>query len=56
MILGCQILHLLCKDQQLNHAEGIANQFATAFKNKLASVVDKSDLILEWGRTTMLDP
>ena len=47
MILGRQILHLLYTDQELNHADGVAELFATAFKNKLASTVDKPDLILE---------
>ena len=56
MILGRQILHLLYTDQELNPADGVAEQFATAFKNKLASAVDEPDLILEWGIAAILDP
>ena len=56
MILGHQILHLLYMDQELNHANGVTEQFATAFKNKLASAVDEPDLILEWGIAAILDP
>ena len=56
MILGHQILHRLYTDQELNHTDGVAQQFATAFKNKLASAVDESDLILEWGKAAILDP
>ena len=55
MILGCQILHLLYTDQQLNCADGVAEQFAAAFKNKLASAVDQPDLILEWGIAAIID-
>ena len=54
MILGCQILHLLYTNQELNRADGVAKQFATAFKNKLASAVDEPDLILEWGIAAIL--
>ena len=56
MILGHQILHLLYMDQELNCTDGVAKQFATAFKNKLASAVDEPDLILEWGIAAILDP
>ena len=56
MMLGRQILHLLYMGQELNHADGVAEQFATAFKNKLASTVDEPDLILEWGIAAILDP
>ena len=56
MILGHQVLHLLYTDQELNHTDGVAEQFATAFKNKLASAVDEPDLILEWGIAAILDP
>ena len=56
MILGCQILHLLYTDQELNHVDAVAEKFATAFKNKLASAVDEPDLILEWSITAILDP
>ena len=56
MILGHQILQLLCTDQELNCADGVAEQFATAFKNKLASTVDEPDLILEWGIAAILEP
>ena len=56
MILGRQILHLLYTDQELNSVDGVAKQFATAFKNKLASAVDEPDLILEWGIAAILDP
>ena len=56
MILGHQILHLLYTDQELNSADEVAKQFATAFKNKLASTVDEPDLILEWGIAAILDP
>ena len=56
MILGCQILHLLYMDKELNHADGVAEQFATAFKNKLASAVDEPNLILEWGIAAILNP
>ena len=56
MILGHQILHLLYTDQELIHPDGVAEQFATAFKNKLASAVDEPDLILEWGIAAILDP
>ena len=56
MILGHQILHLLYTDQELNRADGVAKQFANAFKNKLASAVDEPDLILKWGIAAILDP
>ena len=56
MILGHQILYLLYTDQELNHANGISEQFATAFKNKLASAVDEPELILEWGIAAILNP
>ena len=56
MILGHQILHVLYTDQELNHAEGDAKQFATAFKNKIASTVDDLDLILEFGIAVILNP
>ena len=56
MILGCQILHLLYTDQELNRTDEVAEQFATAFKNKLASAVDEPDLILEWGIAAILEP
>ena len=56
MILGRQILHLLYTDQELNSVDGVAKQFATAFKNKLASTVDEPDLILEWGIAAILNP
>ena len=56
MILGRQILHLIYRDQELNCADGVAEQFATAFKNKLASAVDEPDLILEWGIAAIFDP
>ena len=52
MILGRQILYLLYTDQELN----VAEQFAIAFKNKLASAVDEPDLILEWGIAAIPDP
>ena len=56
MILGRQILHLLYIEQELNRVDGVAEQFATAFKNKLASAVDEPDLILEWGMAAILNP
>ena len=56
MTLGCQILHLLYTDQELKQADGVAKQFATAFKNKLASAVDKPDLILERAIAAILNP
>ena len=56
MILGRQILHLLYTNQEINRADGVAEQFATAFKNRLASAVDGPDLILEWGIAAILDP
>ena len=56
MILGRQILHLCYTDQELYHMDGVAKQFATAFKNKLASAVDEPDLILEWGIAAILYP
>ena len=56
MILGCQILHLLYMDRELNHADWVAEQFATAFKSKLSSAVEKPDLILAWGIDAILDP
>ena len=56
MILGRQILHLLYTEQALNCAEGVAEQFVIAFKNKLASAVDDPDLLLEWGIAAILDP
>ena len=56
MILGHQILHHLYTDQELNHVDRVAKQFATAFKNELASAVDEPDLILEWGIAAILDP
>ena len=56
MILGHQILYLLYMYQELNHADGVAEQFATALKNELASAVEEPDLILEWGIAAILDP
>ena len=56
MTLGCQILHLLYMDQELNDADGVAEQFATAFKNILARAVDEPDPILEWGIAAILNP
>ena len=47
MILGRQILHLLYTDQELNCVDRVVKQFATAFKNRLASAVDEPDLFLE---------
>ena len=34
MILGNQTLHILYTDQELNHAEEVTKQFATAFSNR----------------------
>ena len=56
MILGYQILHHLYMDQELNCMDGVAERFATAFKNKLASAVDEPDLILEWGIAAIHNP
>ena len=46
MILGCQIFYLHYMDKEFNLVDKVAEQFATAFKNKSASTMDKPDFIL----------
>ena len=56
MLVGCQIIQLLCTNKILNEAAGTAGTFASAFRNKLACCVDKYKIVMEWGIAAILDP
>ena len=56
MLIGRQIIQLLCNDETLNDATGAARTFASAFCSKLACCIDKQDIIMEWAIAAILDP